>query len=155
MEIILNASWLIVSFASYIFLVWELVNRAQERGRGLDRIRSIVALSCVLAILFPVISLSDDLQEMQAAVAEVPPSQGLIKKLGIDNPSTPGKQPHQVSFIDSSFISGVDLVSLRGIVARLTVDSVPGLQLITPCRAPPSSDALKITSQTFERVSLI
>jgi hypothetical protein len=145
MEVILNAAWLIIAVASYGFLASHLANRGPEYVRGIGRFRSIIALGCALALLFPVISLSDDLQEMQAAVAEVPTSRGLIKKFRVYDPSNPQNQPHHVSFIIPSFITGIVWVSLRGVAPQQTTNSVPCLNLTTPCRAPPSSGVPKIS----------
>jgi hypothetical protein len=144
MEIILNAVWLVIAVASYVLLVRHFANRSPEFGHCEGQFRSIIALSCVLAILFPIISLSDDLQEMQASVAEVPPSGVLIKKFGVNNPSNLGKKSHHVSFIVSSFMAGMLWLNLRKVATLHAVDAVPLLPLTTPSRAPPTFGILEV-----------
>src|SRR3984893_12705435 len=104
MELITNAVWLILAVVSYVLLIRRNASRRLEPAHSLGGFRSIVALSCALAILFPIISLSDDLQEMQAAVVEVSSSRPVLKKFGINDPLNPRKKIHQGSFIVSPFV---------------------------------------------------
>ena len=61
MEIFLNSAWAVVALA--IVLLWfRFRNKAERAG-----CRHIVALLVLIAILFPVISVSDDLMAMQNA----------------------------------------------------------------------------------------
>lgn len=142
MELILNAVWLVIAVASYV-LYFRLARRGPERDRGPSPFCSMVALSCALAILFPVISLSDDLQEMQAAVVEVSPSRLVIKKYGMNDPSNLRKKLHQVFSIVSPFVMDVRWVNLGGIATRQPSIAIPRPHLTVLCRAPPSFVALQ------------
>ena len=137
MELALNAAWFVITVASYVLLVRQLAIRGPEHAHGTNRFRLFVALSCVLAILFPAISLSDDLQEMQAAVQENSAPSLVIRKSGINDPSKLEQKLNHASFVVRSLVTGVGWASPEGIAARLIVDSVPGLQQSTPSRAPP------------------
>lgn len=59
MEIILNVAWAVLAFLSV--LVWL---RFEER-KGSERRLPMIALAVLLVILFPVISVSDDLWSVQ------------------------------------------------------------------------------------------
>src|ERR1700692_3014277 len=125
MELILNAAWLIIAVVSYVLLIRRNASRSLEHAHSPGGFRSIVALSCALAVLFPIISLSDDLQEMQAAVVEVLSSRPVLKKFGVNYPLNPRKKIPQGSFIVSPFVTDVGWVTLGGIAIQLTFDCVP------------------------------
>jgi hypothetical protein len=59
----LNLLWLLFALGSLVF--WWAPWSAQER-KNKNTLLSLGGLSCVLLLLFPVISLTDDLQEIQA-----------------------------------------------------------------------------------------
>src|ERR1700680_3569165 len=79
MELTLNLVWSITAVVSYVFLICRPAKCGAGDARGSSRARCIVALTCFLAILFPVISLTDDLDEMQATTEEASPP-GLVMK---------------------------------------------------------------------------
>jgi hypothetical protein len=70
MELLLNAIWLVV--ASTLLLVWRLRWLPQLRARSVDhrKWQSFVGLICVLALLFPAISLTDDLHPTEIALPD-------------------------------------------------------------------------------------
>lgn len=59
MEIFLNLAWVALSLASTLFWL------RSERRTGKDRRLPMIALAMLLVILFPVISVSDDLWSIQ------------------------------------------------------------------------------------------
>jgi predicted membrane protein len=61
MELLLNLAWMLV--AGMIVFQWL---RGEDRDRA-DRGRQLVAITVLIAILFPVISVSDDLLAIQNA----------------------------------------------------------------------------------------
>lgn len=61
MELLLNLAWLLV--AGTIVFLWF----RGEGGNNPDRRRQLIAIGVLIAILFPVISVSDDLLAMQNA----------------------------------------------------------------------------------------
>jgi len=69
MEVLLNTLWLLVAIGTFLFWRPERSKRAPAvRGHG--RILAILALACALLLLFPVISLTDDLHAEQAAMED-------------------------------------------------------------------------------------
>ncbi len=70
MELLLNLFWLLVALAS--FCVWRVRWSRAGSGRG-ERgasLRSAISLGCALLVLFPVISLTDDLHAVPAIAEE-------------------------------------------------------------------------------------
>ncbi len=78
-ENLLNLSWLLLVLAS---LVWWQVRWSTREGMTGRRqpLLSLFALGCVLMLLFPVISLTDDFQEAPALVEYAASSPQLAKK---------------------------------------------------------------------------
>jgi hypothetical protein len=67
MELVLNLAWILQ--AALMFCLWlRFAPRTGPNQRNLDRRRQFVALTLLLLILFPVISVTDDLQAIQNAV---------------------------------------------------------------------------------------
>lgn len=62
MEVLLNTIWLLVSIAA--FVCWR-PDRFNSTQRGQTRLLAVVTLACALLLLFPVISLTDDLHAEQ------------------------------------------------------------------------------------------
>jgi hypothetical protein len=83
LELILNAAWLSVG----VFLAFRLGVPQQDRSRFAVR---AIALFCLLLVLFPVISLSDDLHRPEAALSDVTRSgdQGSSNSSTVDHNST-------------------------------------------------------------------
>lgn len=64
LELICNAVWLTTGAV----LTWRLVIAQQDRSRRAVR---VLAVFCLLLVLFPVISLSDDLSAPEAALSDM------------------------------------------------------------------------------------
>jgi hypothetical protein len=140
MELALNLIWAIITVASYALLFRYLASRRTDPARGLSRLQCVVALTCVLAILFPVISLSDDLHEMQATLVEASSSVLVIKKCVVNHSSNHARALHQVPFVLASFATGARRAVLGFLAAQQVARSSPGLPLAAPGRSPPSFD---------------
>jgi hypothetical protein len=139
MELALNLIWFIIAAASYVLLVRHLASRSAERARGPSRFRCVVALGCLLAILFPVISLTDDLHDMQATMEESLSSSFIIKRCGVNRHSTPECTPYQLLHIVALFGAIIGWVSF-GIMAGQRTARQSSEQWFTALdRAPPSS----------------
>lgn len=102
MELALNLVWAVIAVVSYSLLFCYDASRGTKFNRRPSRSQSVVALTCVLAIVFPIISLSDDLQEMQATLEETSTSVLAIKKsvvtLSLDHQRT----LHRIPFLLTS-----------------------------------------------------
>jgi hypothetical protein len=69
MEVLLNSIWLVVAIGAIV--LWRPEgDRPIPRGRGLSRCFGLIALVCALVLLFPIISLTDDLHDEQAAIED-------------------------------------------------------------------------------------
>lgn len=64
LELVLNAAWLTLG----LFAAAAVLSAREDRSRRLVR---VVALACMLLVLFPVISLSDDLHSPAATLDDV------------------------------------------------------------------------------------
>ncbi|MGD0929250.1 MAG: hypothetical protein ABR902_01240 [Candidatus Korobacteraceae bacterium] len=66
MELLLNLIWIALAIGSFVIFT----RRPQSTGGGRVDWRFRLALACVLLLLFPIISASDDLHPTQALVEE-------------------------------------------------------------------------------------
>jgi hypothetical protein len=74
MELLLNFLWLMLALPA--FLVW----RRTQRPLGDRGPHCILVLGCVLALLFPVVSASDDLHPLRAEMEESSASKRAVKQ---------------------------------------------------------------------------
>lgn len=137
-ELTLNLAWTLISATSYAFLFRRFGNRGAWHASGASQVQRIIALTCVLAILFPVISLTDDLHEMQATAEEASPSGAVIKKCVACISSTSALVVHSVLFILEPSATKAHWVVLGVVWDRPIHRAAPGLLLSEPGRAPPS-----------------
>jgi hypothetical protein len=145
MELALNVSWFVLAVGSYVVLVRRLANSSAKWACGPSRLQCVVALGCVLAILFPVISLTDDLHDMQAAVEESSSSSIIMKKCGASHQLTPVCTSHHLLYVVSSFATSVGWLMFGNTATQRTVQLLPGRWLTPPGRAPPSSSITAIS----------
>src|ERR1700719_3781828 len=67
MELLLNLAWLLLALPAY--WLWQRAAGARL-GRRFSPLQGLLALGCVLVLLFPVISASDDLHAMRAEMED-------------------------------------------------------------------------------------
>lgn len=68
MEVLLNTIWLLIALGAFLFRRPGKFNGSPtDRGHG---VFETVALACALVLLFPVISLTDDLHSAQVAMED-------------------------------------------------------------------------------------
>jgi hypothetical protein len=136
-ELALNLIWAVIAVASYAFLFRYLSVRATARSRGPSQLQCIIALTCVLAILFPVISLTDDLHEMQATAEEASTSGLVIKRCVASHSSTPARTLHHVPLIFAPVMTNVRWA----VIGTATAEDLPRPLSVLPLgalgRAPP------------------
>jgi hypothetical protein len=139
MELFLNLLWLVIALGS--FARWRHVVgvRRGSRGRLQGAVR-FLALACALSILFPAISVTDNLHpelyvtedsssSRRAMAAAVGASHALFNRFGHASP------PALVPGLTLPFSFGVVLESLR---IPNFVDLAATLARVLPSRAPPS-----------------
>jgi hypothetical protein len=71
MELLLNLAWLLLAVPAC--WLWR-GSRAASTGRKFTALQCLLALGCVLVILFPVVSATDDLRAMRNEMEESPNS---------------------------------------------------------------------------------
>ena len=132
MELLLNLLWLLLVMPA--FWLWRYSRTAPER-RAASPLHCLLALACLLVILFPVISATDDLHAMRAEMEESPSSKRSIGQSSGDpqsfvlpalppalfSPSCPGVAPFRkpTRFLFTHFLyrkrdSGLPLISWGG-----------------------------------------
>ena len=84
MELLLNLAWLLLAMPAY--WLWR-ASRTASAGRRFNSLQCLLTLSCMLVILFPVISATDDLCAMRAEVEESPTSKRTIRQSSNDKAS--------------------------------------------------------------------
>lgn len=139
MELALNLFWLVLAVASVA--LWYRSRRRSPSHRH-PSLRSFLSLGCVLALLFPVISLTDDLHGEQIALEDSKSPQRILKGLGAgEAPCSFGK------FTDiPAHISCPARVAGAGrYVTQVLPSHLPprgfARTLVSEGRAPPSSQA--------------
>jgi hypothetical protein len=132
MELLLNLAWLLLALPAY--WLW-CGSRYASAGRKLTSVQRLFSLACMLVILFPVISATDDLRVMRAEMEESPSTKRSICQKTAERAST-GKwhsQPSLVSLPGSFFRWGE--ISLLALIIKISIPSAPA---IAPSgRAPP------------------
>ena len=79
MELLLNLAWMLLALPAY--WLWRR-NAEDTRGCGLKPLQCLLALGCVLVLLFPVISATDDLHAMRAEMEDSATSKRAVRQAG-------------------------------------------------------------------------
>jgi hypothetical protein len=79
MELLLNILWLLLALPAVV--VWRRQARSSRNPEEYSHARSFVLSGCLLALLFPVISASDDLHPIRAEIEEAGISKRTVKYL--------------------------------------------------------------------------
>jgi hypothetical protein len=138
MELLLNLAWVLMALPAY--WLWLRGAGARESRRA-SALQFLLALGCVLVLLFPVISATDDLHAMRAEMEESATSKRAVRQAGGE------RHAAWVNRLQGSLASAL----LAGLVwlpapeaGRFEVSVSDRLLLARPCdwhagRAPPSS----------------
>jgi hypothetical protein len=134
MELLLNLAWLLLALPA--FWLWRGARCAPHR-RKFTAFQCLLALGCMLVILFPVVSATDDLRAMRDEIEESPASKRTIRQASNDKVSAwKWQNPPALTATTSSFtISEQGHQALP--VCRLLVLATPAMVLAA--RAPPDS----------------
>jgi hypothetical protein len=89
MELLLNLAWLLLALPAY--WLWH-DSRIVPAARKFTALQCLLALGCMLVVLFPVVSATDDLRAMRAEMEESPTNKRSIGQSGSQNPSAPRSQ---------------------------------------------------------------
>jgi len=136
MELLLNLLWVLLALPAY--WLWRRDASAQQK-RGFSPLQGLLALGCVLVLLFPVISASDDLHAMRAEMEDSSISKRTVRQASSEKSSA---WVNRLQGPPAAVASAVRLVApevgwLEGSVTRVS-------PLARPCvfhggRAPPFS----------------
>lgn len=131
MELLLNLTWLLLAVPGY--WLW----RQRRSARRLSSVQCLLALGCLLVILFPVISASDDLVAMRTEMDESPVSKRSIHQAG--NDKTPLWHAHWHGL---AALAGSDLLFVSNNDSWLQLSSSLSFTAVEPAlvrngRAPP------------------
>jgi hypothetical protein len=134
MELLLNLAWLLLALPA--FWLWH-GSRSAPRGRKFTALQCLLALGCMLVILFPVVSATDDLCAMLNVMEESPASKRTIRQAGNDKASAWKWQspPALAATAASIFVGDQGRQPLP--VLGLSVSSAPAIA--RSGRAPPYS----------------
>jgi len=77
MELLLNLTWLLLALPAY--WLWQRSSSTRAQGK-LGSVQCLLALACLLVLLFPVISATDDLHAMRAEMEESSPGKRSIRQ---------------------------------------------------------------------------
>ena len=84
MELLLNLAWVLMAVPAY--WLWRQCAGARA-SRGVSALQCLLALGCVLVLLFPVISATDDLHAMRTEMEESSTSKRAVRQAGGDKHS--------------------------------------------------------------------
>ena len=131
MELLLNLAWLLLALPAW--WLW----RRRKPTRKFSSLHCLLALACVLVVLFPVISATDDLRAMRAEMEESPEGKRTIRQAGHDRPSA-WKWQNPPSLTATAISPVVSKESWHALpVLSLAMPAIP---VIEPAgRAPPRS----------------
>src|SRR5215831_10826430 len=103
MELLLNLLWLLLAMPA--FWLWRYSRTAPERRKS-SPFHTFLALGCLLVVLFPVISATDDMRAMRAEMEESPSSRRSIGESGGDKSSASKSltQPALTVTLQPSFV---------------------------------------------------
>jgi hypothetical protein len=82
MELLLNLVWLTLVLPA--FWMWRHESVYAKNCRDFNRIRPLVLFGCVLMLLFPVVSATDDLHAMRQEMEESSSSKRVVKQAVAD-----------------------------------------------------------------------
>jgi hypothetical protein len=134
MELLLNIAWLLLALPA--FWLWRS-SKAALVGRRFTALQCLLALGCMLVILFPVVSATDDLRAMRSEMEESPASKRMVRAASNDKTSSWKSQNPPASVAVAGFVIVRDLAWLSLPLFRTPVPASPVIECAP--RAPPVS----------------
>ncbi|HEX4783351.1 MAG TPA: hypothetical protein VH350_03355 [Candidatus Sulfotelmatobacter sp.] len=134
MELLLNVAWLLLALPA--FWLWRS-SKAAPVVRKFTALQCLLALGCMLVVLFPVVSATDDLRAMRSEMEESPASKRTVRTASNDKTSSWKWQnpPALVSSVTFLIVSDGGRRSLP--VLRISIPASPVIE--RAARAPPVS----------------
>jgi hypothetical protein len=134
MELLLNLAWLLLALPA--FCLWRS-SRTASQSRRFTSLQCLLALGCLLFILFPVVSATDDLCAMRNEMEESPASKRSVRPAGSEKASAWKLQspPALAATASSLVVNDESWLESRSI--SLSVPALPAIRQMG--RAPPAS----------------
>ena len=82
MELILNLLWLLTALGAFAWWKPQLARAGRKARRGYQALSPFLALACALAVLFPAISVTDDLHPQLAVIEDSSASRRSVASVG-------------------------------------------------------------------------
>jgi hypothetical protein len=141
MELLLNLAWLFLAVPA--FWLWH-GSRMSSLVRKFTALQCVLALGCMLVILFPVVSATDDLRAMRNEMEESPANKRTIRQASNDKALACRWQnpPALAATAKSVAVGGQSWQPLPTLL--LSVPAVPAIERAS--RAPPRSRSLSSSS---------
>jgi|SRR5579859_655521 len=134
MELLLNLAWLLLALPA--FWLWR-GSRSASAGRKFTALQCLLALGCVLVILFPVISATDDLRAMRTEMEESPVNKRSIRHASTDkSPAWKSQTPPALATSTIRLVTN-DSVRLQLAAPLLSLPVAPAIE--RAARGPPVS----------------
>ena len=136
MELLLNLAWVLLGLPGY--WLWRRGAKARREQR-VTAPQFLLALACVLVLLFPVISASDDLHAMRAEMEDSSISKRTVRQTGSDKTSAwvDRLQGPAAMVASASWIPVLEVRVFEGSVPHVSLVSRPSV--LNAGRAPPFS----------------
>jgi hypothetical protein len=134
MELLLNLAWLLLAFPA--FWLWRGSTTASV-GRKFTALQCVLALGCMLVILFPVVSATDDLHAMRNEMEESPAHKRTTRLASHDKVSASKGQNSPAIVTTASHLIVSDQAWLPLLNSRLSLPAAPAIK--RAARAPPVS----------------
>lgn len=134
MELLLNLLWLMLALPAVLIL-----RRGPVLGNGgpLCRSRSLLLLGCVLVLLFPVVSASDDLHALRQEMEESSPTKRVVKQAPAPKSPVWGDDGISRAQLVQVHSFGPGNESCGNVLPSLLILPAQALVRTTGCRAPP------------------
>jgi hypothetical protein len=136
MELLLNLAWLLLALPAY--WLWRGA-RSVPQGRRFHSLQCLLALACMLFILFPVVSATDDLHAMRAEMEESPAGKRTVRQASNDKTPT-WRRESPPALIGPAHLFTVAIQAWRPLATPRFI--LPAAPAIEPTgRAPPAADS--------------
>jgi hypothetical protein len=132
-ELLLNLAWVLLALPAY----WLWRRKAESRGIG--PVQCLLALGCVLVLLFPVISATDDLHAMRAEMEDSSVSKRTVRQAGSDRSAAWSNrmQAPPAAVTSADWLAAPEVGRLEVAMVRVSPAAGPGV--LHAGRAPPLS----------------
>lgn len=132
MELLLNLAWLLLALPAC--WLWR-GSRFARTGRQITGLQCLLSLACMLVILFPVVSATDDLHAMRAEMEESPLSKRSICQKTTGKPAGSKVRTQPSLTVTFRFVPVQDMVWRSPRISPISLAAAPA---ISPTgRAPP------------------